>query len=150
MALLSCWFCTCFATVEGKFQATAVWNVIVSHLKNTVELKKHRVRLKSYNQCFSGADAVDVVFQYANEQKTNLGTKSVTRQQAAKVKRCIYCIYLIVGLLDCQISSFLDCQISSWAYKSCGNLFLIYETTYLLATFILSSMVLFQFHIIKH
>ena len=45
---------------SGPFRATQIWNEVIDHLKEKVELKKRRYKLRNYDNCFTGTDAVDV------------------------------------------------------------------------------------------
>ncbi|XP_069829163.1 DEP domain-containing protein 4 isoform X2 [Dendropsophus ebraccatus] len=45
----------------GPFQATHLWNSIIQALKTQVEVKNRRQHLRTYPNCFTGSDAVDVV-----------------------------------------------------------------------------------------
>ncbi|XP_053572977.1 DEP domain-containing protein 4 [Bombina bombina] len=45
----------------GPFQATQLWNSIIEALKSQVEVKNRRQHLRTYANCFTGSDAVDVV-----------------------------------------------------------------------------------------
>ncbi|KAM4748824.1 DEP domain-containing protein 4 [Rhinophrynus dorsalis] len=46
---------------SGPFQATQLWNSIIHALKTQVEVKSRRQHLRTYANCFTGSDAVDVV-----------------------------------------------------------------------------------------
>eukprot|EP00079_Xenopus_tropicalis_P033942 XP_017947713.1 PREDICTED: DEP domain-containing protein 4 isoform X2 [Xenopus tropicalis] len=45
----------------GPFQATQLWNSIIHALKTQVEVRSRRQHLRTYHNCFTGSDAVDVV-----------------------------------------------------------------------------------------
>uniref|UniRef100_A0A8C3T576 DEP domain containing 4 n=1 Tax=Chelydra serpentina TaxID=8475 RepID=A0A8C3T576_CHESE len=49
---------------SGPFQATRLWNGIIHALQNQVEIKRRRQHLKTYRNCFTGSNAVDVVLSY--------------------------------------------------------------------------------------
>lgn len=49
----------------GKpFRATYIWSSIISNLQTHVEVKRRRHNLKSYQDCFLGSEAVDVVLAH--------------------------------------------------------------------------------------
>ncbi|CAM4495779.1 unnamed protein product [Lepidochelys kempii] len=49
---------------SGPFQATRLWNGIIHALQSQVEIKRRRQHLKTYRNCFTGSNAVDVVLGY--------------------------------------------------------------------------------------
>lgn len=75
---LSCLF------VVGPFRATQIWNEVIGHLKDNVELKKRRYMLKNYEGCFTGTDAVDVVLHYLLKDQDTFS--NLSREKAVKVK----------------------------------------------------------------
>jgi hypothetical protein len=67
----------------GPFRATQIWNEVIDHLKEKVELKKRRYKLRNYEDCFTGTDAVDVVLHYLlSDQDTFC---NLSREKAVKV-----------------------------------------------------------------
>ncbi|XP_066445940.1 DEP domain-containing protein 4 [Eleutherodactylus coqui] len=46
--------------ITGPFQATHLWNSIIQALKTQVAVKNRRQHLRTYPNCFTGSDAVDV------------------------------------------------------------------------------------------
>ena len=62
---------------EG-FQATLLWERIVSHLERTVKPGRHTHALRSYDNCFPGHKAVDCLMGYMN----SVLPKSVKKSQA--------------------------------------------------------------------
>ena len=73
----------------GPFRATQLWNNIVQHLKEEIKLKRCKGRMKTYEYCFAGSKAVDVVLHYLRNDKVNFGDKDISRDKAVKVKKCI-------------------------------------------------------------
>lgn len=73
----------------GPFRATQLWNDVISHLKEHVHLKKRRVKMRHYETCFTGTDAVDVVLQRLYSEKVNF-SKDVSREKAIKVNFNLY------------------------------------------------------------
>lgn len=68
----------------GPFRATQIWNEIVDHLKTNVEVKRRRYKMKTYDNSFSGAHAVDVVMTYLLSEKNTFST-DLSRDKAVKV-----------------------------------------------------------------
>ena len=62
---------------EG-FQATLLWERIVSHLERTVKAGRHTYALRSYDNCFPGHKVVDCLTGYMN----SVLPKSVKKSQA--------------------------------------------------------------------
>lgn len=85
----------------GPFKATQIWNGIVDHLKAAVDVRTRKHMMRSYEDCFLGSDAVDVICGYL--ERENSDVKDVTREKIAKL---------------CQY--FLDQNIMEDA-QACGN-----------------------------
>jgi hypothetical protein len=47
-----------------KFKATAIWNDMVNHLRGNVVVKRRRWKMKSYDDCFQGSEAITVLHNY--------------------------------------------------------------------------------------
>lgn len=60
------------------FQATLLWERIVSHLERTVKPSRHSYALRSYDNCFPGHKVVDCLMVYMN----SVLPKSVKKCQA--------------------------------------------------------------------
>ena len=60
------------------FQATLLWERIVSHLEKNVKCGRHSYALRSYDNCFPGHKAVDCLMTYMN----SVLPKSVKKSQA--------------------------------------------------------------------
>lgn len=60
------------------FQATLLWERIVSHLERTVKPSRHSYALRSYDNCFPGHKVVDCLLVYMN----SVLPKSVKKSQA--------------------------------------------------------------------
>lgn len=73
-----------FGLFLGPFRATQIWNEIVDHLKTHVEVKRRRYKMKTYDNSFSGAHAVDVVMTYLLSEKNTFST-DLSRDKAVKV-----------------------------------------------------------------
>ncbi|KAH3726397.1 DEP domain-containing protein 7-like [Dreissena polymorpha] len=67
----------------GPFRATQIWNEVIGHLKDNVELKKRRYKLKNYEGCFTGTDAVDVVLHYLLKDQDTFS--NLSREKAVKL-----------------------------------------------------------------
>ncbi|XP_052088816.1 DEP domain-containing protein 7-like [Mytilus californianus] len=79
----------------GPFRATQIWNEIIDHLKSRVELKRRRMKMKTYENCFTGQDAVDVVLTYLLSER-NTFSSDLSREKAIK---------LCQSLMDRQVFS---------------------------------------------
>lgn len=65
-----------------QFRATKVWNTIVSAVKQELPVGKKRRGLKSFDNCFSGTDAVTWTLNYLKKNKDLLsGSPEVTREK---------------------------------------------------------------------
>lgn len=73
--------------LSGPFRATQIWNEIIDHLKARVELKRRRMKMKTYENCFTGQDAVDVVLTYLLSER-NTFSSDLSREKAIKVCLC--------------------------------------------------------------
>ncbi|MEQ2290500.1 DEP domain-containing protein 7 [Ameca splendens] len=72
-------------SMAGKpFRATYIWNSIISNLQNNVEVKHRRHNLKSYNDCFLGSEAVDVVLSHITLSHF-FGEEAVPRHKAVRL-----------------------------------------------------------------
>ncbi|XP_076152805.1 DEP domain-containing protein 4 [Alosa pseudoharengus] len=49
---------------SGPFRATQLWRNIIQALQTQVEVRRRRQHLRVHNECFTGADAVDVVLSH--------------------------------------------------------------------------------------
>lgn len=71
--------------MAGKpFRATYIWGSIISNLHTHVEVKRRRHNLKSYNDCFLGSEAVDVVLAHITLSRF-FGDESVPRFKAVRL-----------------------------------------------------------------
>ncbi|NWR02879.1 DEPD7 protein, partial [Paradoxornis webbianus] len=66
------------------FQATQLWNSIIHALHNQVEIKRRRQHLKSYRNCFTGSNAVDVVLSHLM-QSMYLSCSDISRLKGVRV-----------------------------------------------------------------
>ncbi|NWY42792.1 DEPD7 protein, partial [Sylvia atricapilla] len=66
------------------FQATQLWNSIIHALHNQVEIKRRRQHLKSYRNCFTGSNAVDVVLSHLM-QSMYLSCNDISRLKGVRV-----------------------------------------------------------------
>ncbi|XP_061195653.1 DEP domain-containing protein 7-like [Saccostrea echinata] len=83
----------------GPFRATQIWNEIIDHLKIHVEVKRRRYKMKTYDNTFSGAHAVDVVMTYLLSEKNTFST-DLSRDKAVKL-----CQSLMDRQVFCSISN---------------------------------------------
>ncbi|XP_061566839.1 DEP domain-containing protein 7 [Cololabis saira] len=71
--------------MAGKpFRATYIWTSIISNLHTHVEVKRRRHNLKSYDDCFLGSDAVDVVLTHITLNRF-FGDEAVPRYKAVRL-----------------------------------------------------------------
>ncbi|XP_030844492.1 DEP domain-containing protein 7 [Strongylocentrotus purpuratus] len=70
-------------STPGPFRATKMWNAIVDHLKTAVDVRTRKHMMRSYEDCFLGSDAVDVICDYL--ERENSDVKDVTREKIAKL-----------------------------------------------------------------
>ncbi|NXS08468.1 DEPD7 protein, partial [Neodrepanis coruscans] len=66
------------------FQATQLWNGIIHALHSQVEIKRRRQHLKTYKNCFSGSNAVDVVLSHLM-QSMYLSCNDISRLKGVRV-----------------------------------------------------------------
>ncbi|NWU74464.1 DEPD7 protein, partial [Onychorhynchus coronatus] len=66
------------------FQATQLWNGIIRALHSQVEIKRHRQHLKTYKNCFTGSNAVDVVLSHLM-QSMYLSCNDISRLKGVRV-----------------------------------------------------------------
>ncbi|NXQ38885.1 DEPD7 protein, partial [Catharus fuscescens] len=66
------------------FQATQMWNSIIHALHNQVEIKRRRQHLKTYRNCFTGSNAVDVVLSHLM-QSMYLSCNDISRLKGVRV-----------------------------------------------------------------
>ncbi|NXN27334.1 DEPD7 protein, partial [Nycticryphes semicollaris] len=66
------------------FQATQLWNSIIHALRSQVEIKRRRQHLKTYKNCFTGSNAVDVVLAHLM-QSMYLSCNDISRQKGVRV-----------------------------------------------------------------
>ncbi|NWW38571.1 DEPD7 protein, partial [Panurus biarmicus] len=66
------------------FQATQLWNSIIHALHNQVEIKRRRQHLKTYKNCFTGSNAVDVVLSHLM-QSMYLSCNDISRLKGVRV-----------------------------------------------------------------
>ncbi|KAM4677530.1 DEP domain-containing protein 4 [Discoglossus pictus] len=78
---------------RGPFQATQLWNSIIQALKSQVEVKSRRQHLRTYTNCFTGSDAVDVVLCHLM-QNMYLSSLDISRTKG---------VHLCQALLDHKV-----------------------------------------------
>uniref|UniRef100_A0A914ZU43 DEP domain-containing protein n=1 Tax=Parascaris univalens TaxID=6257 RepID=A0A914ZU43_PARUN len=66
---------------EDRFKATRLWNGIMRRFRNGMQLKRHRRQLRTYDDCFTGREAVDFLM---NELPKFISeNKEITRKNCA-------------------------------------------------------------------
>ena len=85
-----------------QFKHTNLWNNIIDYVRNNIEIKKHRCGIKYFNNCFSGAQFVDILYEYLLTKQAQF-EKEVTREKAVKVSKnkpyeniLIYQLYIYI------------------------------------------------------
>lgn len=68
----------------GPFRATQLWRNIIQALQTQVEVRRRRQHLRVHNDCFTGADAVDVVLSHLM-QNIVFCSSEVSRLKAARL-----------------------------------------------------------------
>ncbi|NWQ71026.1 DEPD7 protein, partial [Neopipo cinnamomea] len=66
------------------FQATQLWNGIIRALHSQLEIKRRRQHLKTYKNCFTGSNAVDVVLSHLM-QSMYLSCNDISRLKGVRV-----------------------------------------------------------------
>ncbi|NWI50050.1 DEPD7 protein, partial [Calyptomena viridis] len=66
------------------FQATQLWNGLIRALHSQVEIKRRRQHLKTYKNCFTGSNAVDVVLSHLM-QSMYLSCNDISRLKGVRV-----------------------------------------------------------------
>lgn len=75
--------------MAGKpFRATYIWGSIISNLQTHVEVKRRRHNLKSYQDCFLGSEAVDVVLAHLTLNRF-FGEEPVPRYKAVRLGQAL-------------------------------------------------------------
>ncbi|XP_030900829.1 DEP domain-containing protein 4 isoform X2 [Melopsittacus undulatus] len=69
---------------DGPFQATQLWNSIIHALHSQVEIKRRRQHLRTYKNCFTGSNAVDVVLSHLM-QSMYLSCNDISRLKGVRV-----------------------------------------------------------------
>ncbi|KAJ7422799.1 DEP domain-containing protein 4 isoform X1 [Pitangus sulphuratus] len=69
---------------NGPFQATQLWNGIIRALHSQLEIKRRRQHLKTYKNCFTGSNAVDVVLSHLM-QSMYLSCNDISRLKGVRV-----------------------------------------------------------------
>ena len=72
-----------------KFKATAIWNDMVNHLRGNVVVKRRRWKMKSYDDCFQGSEAITVLLNYVKRHPDLRHT--VSRAQLRNL--CQFCVH---------------------------------------------------------
>ncbi|XP_051808142.1 DEP domain-containing protein 7-like [Acanthochromis polyacanthus] len=54
---------------SSSSSSSSMWNLLISHLRSSVTVKRRRVHLKSHSDCFVGSEAVDVLMDHIGHMK---------------------------------------------------------------------------------
>ncbi len=79
----------------GQFKFTQLWNGIIQYLQENVEVKRRKHKMRSYDNCFTGTDAVDILHHYL-EHHGGL-EHNVTHENVVKV--CQVCLEVLSFIL---------------------------------------------------
>lgn len=97
-----CFFLPIDNMMAGKpFRATFIWSSIINNLQSHVEVKRRRHNLKSYQNCFLGSEAVDVVLGHIIQNKF-CGDEEVPRYKAVR---------LCQALMDSRVFEAVDTKV---------------------------------------
>ncbi|XP_039254421.1 DEP domain-containing protein 1B-like [Styela clava] len=66
-----------------RYKATTIWNELLNAFRDRLNCKKHRRNLKTYDNCFTGSGAADVMHSVLLENENV--SQDVTRSQAIKL-----------------------------------------------------------------
>ena len=77
-----------FVCSAGPYRATQVWKSIIAHLRHNVDVRPRRIK-KTYELCFSGTQAVNVVLDHLLLEKDSFTNKRISRDTAVKVCEAI-------------------------------------------------------------
>lgn len=69
---------------SGPFQATQLWDGIIHSLQAQVKIKRRRHRLRTYEDCFTGSAAVNVVLS-RHMQNTCLSSNDISRLKGVRL-----------------------------------------------------------------
>ncbi|KAG8514026.1 DEP domain-containing protein 4, partial [Galemys pyrenaicus] len=72
------------AGCSGPFQATQLWEGIIHSLQTQIEIKRRRHHLRTYKDCFTGSDAVDVVLSHLM-QNMCLSSNDISRLKGVRL-----------------------------------------------------------------
>ncbi|KAL4233179.1 DEP domain-containing protein 7 [Mactra antiquata] len=106
--------------IAGPFRATQIWNDVIEQLKEKVEIKKRRYKLKNYESCFTGTNAADVVLHYLVNNQDSFCNP--TREKAVKLCQTLMekKVFLPVGCKESDTMKHLFEDSSNKLYHFCG------------------------------
>uniref|UniRef100_A0A3Q1GFP9 DEP domain-containing protein 7 n=1 Tax=Acanthochromis polyacanthus TaxID=80966 RepID=A0A3Q1GFP9_9TELE len=76
---------------SSSSSSSSMWNLLISHLRSSVTVKRRRVHLKSHSDCFVGSEAVDVLMDHIGHMK---GLQDICRDKVVLVCQ---------SLLNCSV-----------------------------------------------
>ena len=68
-------------------------------------MKRRRGKMKSHEYCFSGVDAVDVIFQFLSNDESRFNQKDMSREKATKVHTCAHtvtAVFVSINFFTCR------------------------------------------------
>ena len=74
--------------ITGPWRATRLWNDIIRQFRGGMPVKKHRYKMKTYENCFSSSDAVEWLHNHL-QTNDNFGPE-VTREQTTQLLKKLY------------------------------------------------------------
>uniref|UniRef100_A0A2K6T3X1 DEP domain-containing protein n=1 Tax=Saimiri boliviensis boliviensis TaxID=39432 RepID=A0A2K6T3X1_SAIBB len=84
---------------SGPFQATQLWEGIIHSLQAQVEIKRRRCHLRTYKDCFTGSDAVDVILSHLMKN-TCLSSNDISRLKGVHLCQVLmnHKVFELVGM----------------------------------------------------
>ena len=89
-----------------KFKATAIWNDMVNHLRGNVVVKRRRWKMKSYDDCFQGSEAITVLHNYVKFHPDLRHT--VSRAQLRNLCQIFVQKHILESVEDAEKADFED------------------------------------------
>lgn len=69
---------------QTKYKATKIWNELLQSFRTHMCCKKHRRNLRTYENCFTGSSATDVMYELL--KANGHFNKGIARNQVRKIQ----------------------------------------------------------------
>uniref|UniRef100_H2YIC5 DEP domain-containing protein n=1 Tax=Ciona savignyi TaxID=51511 RepID=H2YIC5_CIOSA len=70
----------------SQFRATKIWKTLIEHLRDHANVKRRRNVKKAYDECFTGSNAVDVLFRFVRLHPEQFSTTgSISRENVVRL-----------------------------------------------------------------